>query len=72
MATAATARAQRDQVYCHECHMDWFRDEHGLVCPNEICRSDFVEIVSYLSSLARLNVVMWGDLVDLCILTGGC
>lgn len=45
MATKSTAPVQRDQVYCHECHNDWFRDEHGLVCPNEMCRSDFVEII---------------------------
>ena len=44
MATAATAPV-REQVFCHECQNVWLRSEHGLVCPNELCRSDFVEIV---------------------------
>jgi E3 ubiquitin-protein ligase RNF115/126 len=37
---------RRENVFCHECHREWYRDQHGLVCPNESCRSDFVEIVS--------------------------
>lgn len=44
-ASATTARA-RERVFCHECRGEWLRDEHGLVCPNETCHSDFVEIVS--------------------------
>ena len=33
----------RDIVYCHECENEWYRDEHGLECPE--CHSDFIEIV---------------------------
>lgn len=35
--------SRRDVVFCHECEHDWFRDEHGLTCPE--CHSDFTEIV---------------------------
>ncbi|KAK6343290.1 hypothetical protein TWF730_010884 [Orbilia blumenaviensis] len=34
---------RRELVYCHECQNEWYRDQHGLVCPG--CRSDFTEIV---------------------------
>lgn len=34
---------QRELVYCHLCRDEWYRDEHGLVCPH--CGGDFVEIV---------------------------
>lgn len=34
---------QRELVYCHDCENEWYRDEHGLVCPN--CRSDFAEVI---------------------------
>lgn len=44
-AEGTTPQAQRELVFCHECHEEWYRDEHGLVCPREECRSDFVEIV---------------------------
>lgn len=30
-------------VYCHECENEWYRDEHGLVCPE--CQSDFTEVI---------------------------
>lgn len=36
-------RQERDIVYCHQCENEWFRDEHGLTCPQ--CQSDFTEIV---------------------------
>ncbi|KAF2205745.1 hypothetical protein GQ43DRAFT_436762 [Delitschia confertaspora ATCC 74209] len=35
--------AQRDMMYCHECHDEWYRDEHGLTCPE--CGSEFTEII---------------------------
>ncbi|OCK84299.1 hypothetical protein K432DRAFT_389635 [Lepidopterella palustris CBS 459.81] len=35
--------AARDMVYCHECENEWYRDEHGLTCPE--CGSDFTEII---------------------------
>ncbi|KAF2232627.1 hypothetical protein EV356DRAFT_505159 [Viridothelium virens] len=34
---------QRDMVFCHECENEWYRDEHGLMCPT--CHSDFTEII---------------------------
>lgn len=30
-------------MYCHECNDEWYRDEHGLTCPE--CGSDFTEII---------------------------
>ncbi|EMC96423.1 hypothetical protein BAUCODRAFT_474318 [Baudoinia panamericana UAMH 10762] len=33
----------RDMVYCHQCENEWYRDEHGLTCPE--CQSDFTEII---------------------------
>ena len=43
---------QRELVLCHQCQDEWYRDEHGLVCPS--CGSDFVEIVC-LPSLSFLH-----------------
>ncbi|KAF2713095.1 hypothetical protein K504DRAFT_472560 [Pleomassaria siparia CBS 279.74] len=34
---------RRDMMFCHECHDEWYRDEHGLTCPE--CHSDFTEII---------------------------
>lgn len=34
---------QRELVYCHQCENEWYRDEHGLVCPR--CESDIVEVI---------------------------
>jgi len=39
--------AEREMVYCHACTEEWYRDEHGLVCPRSTCGSDAVEIVSF-------------------------
>jgi E3 ubiquitin-protein ligase RNF115/126 len=36
--------ARRDMMFCHECADEWYRDQHGLTCPE--CGSDFTEIVS--------------------------
>ncbi|KAI4649637.1 hypothetical protein J4E93_003957 [Alternaria ventricosa] len=33
----------RDMMFCHECADEWYRDEHGLSCPE--CGSDFTEII---------------------------
>ncbi|EDU47923.1 RING-finger-containing ubiquitin ligase [Pyrenophora tritici-repentis] len=33
----------RDMMFCHECNDEWYRDEHGLSCPE--CGSDFTEII---------------------------
>ncbi|KAK5700515.1 hypothetical protein LTR97_005032 [Elasticomyces elasticus] len=34
---------QRDMVFCHQCEDEWYRDQHGLQCPQ--CHSDFTEII---------------------------
>lgn len=34
---------QRDTVFCHQCENEWYRDEHGLTCPD--CQSEFTEII---------------------------
>ncbi|KAI5359024.1 putative Zinc finger, RING-type [Septoria linicola] len=34
---------EREVVYCHQCENEWYRDEHGLVCPE--CQGDFVEVI---------------------------
>lgn len=33
----------RDLMYCHQCENEWYRDEHGLACPE--CGSDFTEVI---------------------------
>ncbi|PHH85153.1 hypothetical protein CDD83_828 [Cordyceps sp. RAO-2017] len=38
------ASAGRAVVYCHACSHEWYRDEHGLTCPD--CESDITEIVN--------------------------
>lgn len=40
---AHSAPAHRDMMFCHECNDEWYRDEHGLTCPE--CGSDFTEII---------------------------
>lgn len=35
--------SNRDTMFCHECQDEWYRDEHGLTCPE--CGSDFTEII---------------------------
>ena len=39
---------QRELIYCHACANEWYRDQHGLKCPD--CASEVVEIVSLLLS----------------------
>lgn len=38
------ASGSREVVYCHQCDHEWYRDEHGLVCPR--CDGEITEIVS--------------------------
>lgn len=38
------ATGDREVVFCHRCEREWYRDEHGLICPD--CEDDAVEIVS--------------------------
>ncbi|KAB2573113.1 ubiquitin-protein ligase [Lasiodiplodia theobromae] len=39
----STPQANREMVFCHECENEWYRDEHGLTCPD--CHSEFTEII---------------------------
>ncbi|EME86077.1 uncharacterized protein MYCFIDRAFT_90342 [Pseudocercospora fijiensis CIRAD86] len=39
------APPQRELVYCHQCENEWYRDEHGIICPE--CQSDFTEIIEH-------------------------
>ncbi|KAH7327923.1 hypothetical protein B0I35DRAFT_472690 [Stachybotrys elegans] len=34
----------RELVYCHQCGQEWYRADHGLLCP--YCEGDFTEIIS--------------------------
>ncbi|QSZ33573.1 hypothetical protein DSL72_005141 [Monilinia vaccinii-corymbosi] len=38
------ATGAREVVYCHQCENEWYRDEHGLVCP--ACEGEIIEIVN--------------------------
>ena len=33
----------REMMYCHQCENEWYRDEHGLECPE--CHGDFTEVI---------------------------
>jgi Zn finger protein HypA/HybF involved in hydrogenase expression len=45
------ATGDREVVYCHACAHEWYRDEHGLICPS--CQGEITEIVS--CTLANLT-----------------
>jgi hypothetical protein len=38
------ASGDREVVYCHQCNHEWYRDNHGLICPH--CEGEATEIVS--------------------------
>jgi len=38
------ASGSREVVYCHQCNHEWYRDEHGLVCPQ--CEGEITEIIT--------------------------
>jgi E3 ubiquitin-protein ligase RNF115/126 len=38
------ATGSREVVFCHQCENEWYRDEHGLICP--ACEGEIIEIVS--------------------------
>jgi len=40
---ATRTSGRRDMMFCHVCNDEWYRDEHGLECPE--CGSDFTEII---------------------------
>jgi len=59
---------ERELVYCHACTEEWYRDEHGLVCPRSTCGSDAVEIVSFppplfLITFGGTTIVLMVDLL---------
>lgn len=35
---------EREVVFCHQCHSEWYFDDHRLVCPT--CEGEVTEIVS--------------------------
>ncbi|KAF2684066.1 hypothetical protein K458DRAFT_367492 [Lentithecium fluviatile CBS 122367] len=41
--STAPSAGRREMMYCHECHDEWYRDEHGIICPE--CDSEFTEII---------------------------
>ncbi|EME47706.1 hypothetical protein DOTSEDRAFT_69602 [Dothistroma septosporum NZE10] len=41
--TPQQAPQQRELVFCHQCENEWYRDEHGIICPD--CQGDFTEII---------------------------
>lgn len=43
------ATPSREVVYCHACSNEWYRVDHGLVCPG--CTSEATEIVCFISCL---------------------
>ena len=49
----APTPGRRDMMFCHACGDEWYRDEHGLTCPE--CTSDFTEIVSERCALPKQN-----------------
>lgn len=51
-------RSNRELVFCHECENEWYRDEHGIICPQ--CTSEFTEVVS-LSSVENgfVSLAIW-------------
>lgn len=42
---ADNSNDHRELVFCHSCQNEWYRDTHGLQCPE--CQSEIVEIVSF-------------------------
>ncbi|KEY70897.1 hypothetical protein S7711_00740 [Stachybotrys chartarum IBT 7711] len=38
------AASGREVVYCHQCRDEWYRVDHGLICPS--CESEATEIIS--------------------------
>jgi hypothetical protein len=36
----------KEIVFCHMCNSQWYRDQHGLICP--VCEGEITEIVCYL------------------------
>lgn len=38
------AAGPREVVYCHQCENEWYKDEHGLICPR--CEGEVTEIVT--------------------------
>ncbi|KAF5025482.1 hypothetical protein F66182_2458 [Fusarium sp. NRRL 66182] len=56
------ATAGRDVVYCHACAGEWYRDEHGLTCPE--CHGEITEIVCCPPKSLRIPNTDHGIQVD--------
>lgn len=39
----------KEIVFCHMCNSQWYRDQHGLICP--VCEGEITEIVCYPSMI---------------------
>jgi len=44
---------RREMMFCHECHDEWYRDQHGIICPE--CDSEFTEIVSAFGGFVEFS-----------------
>ena len=38
-----TRPQEREIVFCHQCENEWYRDEHGIICPE--CQGEFTEVI---------------------------
>ncbi|KAF4125268.1 E3 ubiquitin-protein ligase RNF115/126 [Geosmithia morbida] len=47
------ATGGREVVYCHACRHEWYRDQHGIVCPH--CDGDITEIIDPENDPRELN-----------------
>lgn len=54
------ATGDREVVYCHACAHEWYRDEHGLICPS--CAGEIIEIVRTLLGTTLLLLELYLDL----------
>ncbi|KAI9718557.1 MAG: hypothetical protein M1812_004008 [Candelaria pacifica] len=41
----ADTQGRREMVFCHQCENEWYKDQHGLVCPR--CHSEFTELIEH-------------------------
>ncbi|KAF1992556.1 hypothetical protein K402DRAFT_388203 [Aulographum hederae CBS 113979] len=68
---------RRELMFCHLCENEWYRDEHGLACPQQGCGSDFTEIIEEdhdpraeedappsIEHMLRNNPHIWGPPAD--------
>ena len=53
---------ERDIVYCHQCNNEWYRDEHGIICPE--CQGEFTEIIENGRDPRQEEQHIPGDVMD--------